>query len=62
MVTEDQRILAVWSVLVVPFVVVAVTLALRRELTARFVAAYWFAPAVLTAIGAIPAPWVLLSG
>ena len=62
MVGDVQRIVAVWAVLAVPFVLVAAYLWTQDELTARFVAAYWFAPAVLTLIGVIPAPWQALAG
>ncbi|MFB6220164.1 MAG: hypothetical protein ABEH90_01880 [Halolamina sp.] len=54
---EAQRIVAVWAVLTVPFVVVTAYLWTQDDLTARFVAAYWFAPAVLTMLGVLPAPW-----
>jgi len=54
---ERQRALAVWGVLVVPFVALAVFLWSRNDLTLEFVGAYWFAPVVLTIVGALPAPW-----
>ena len=57
MVSDTQQALAVWSVLVVPFVLLAAFLWARGELGPRFVGAYWFAPVVLTLIGALPAPW-----
>lgn len=58
---DDPRVvLAVWTLLVVPFVGLAAFLATRGELTAFVVATYWFPPAVLTAIGTIPPPWRLL--
>jgi len=61
-VSSSQQALAVWAVLVVPFVLLALFLWTRNGLTARFVAAYWFAPVVLTFIGALPAPWHAVPG
>ncbi|QKY20071.1 hypothetical protein B4589_006645 [Halolamina sp. CBA1230] len=55
--SERQRALAVWSVLVVPFVALAVFLWTQHDLTLGFVGAYWFAPVVLTIVGVLPAPW-----
>ncbi|SFB83709.1 hypothetical protein SAMN05444422_102305 [Halobiforma haloterrestris] len=51
-----QRLIAVWAVLVVPFVLVAAYLWTRDDLSARFVVAYWFPAVVSTAIGVLPAP------
>ncbi|APW97672.1 hypothetical protein CHINAEXTREME_07755 [Halobiforma lacisalsi AJ5] len=52
-----QRPIAVWAVLVVPFVPVAVSLWARDDLSIRFVVAYRFPAVVLTALGVLPAPW-----
>lgn len=57
-----QRTLAVWVVLLGPFAVLSTWLWLRGELTLQFVAAYWFAPVVLTAMGVLPVPWGPLVG
>lgn len=54
---DAHRIVAVWAVLVVPFLLVAASLWTQAELTAQFVIAFWVPPSVLTLIGAIPAPW-----
>ena len=62
MVSERQRVLAVWSVLVVPFVVLALFLWTREALTLGFVGTYWFAPVVLTIVGALPTPWQAIPG
>ncbi|NHX37216.1 MULTISPECIES: hypothetical protein [Halolamina] len=62
MVTSSQQALAVWGLLVVPFVLLALFLWGRDGLTAQFVAAYWFAPVVLTLIGVFPAPWQAVPG
>jgi hypothetical protein len=57
-----QRTLAVWVLLVGPFIVLATWLRLQGDLTTQFVAAYWFAPVVLTAMGVLPPPWGPLVG
>lgn len=62
MVTSSQQALAVWGVLVAPFVLLALFLWTRDALTARFVAAYWFAPVVLTLVGVLPVPWHAVPG
>ncbi|MFC7059576.1 hypothetical protein [Halovenus salina] len=60
MVGEIQRTIAVWTVLLVPFVLLALYLYANGELTPRFVAFYWFPAAVLTLIGTLPTPWSVL--
>mgnify|MGYP000067790246 CR=1 FL=1 len=55
--SEGRRALAVWSVLAVPFVLLALFLWTRQDLTLGFVGAYWFAPAVLVIVGVLPSPW-----
>ena len=60
--SETTQAIAVWSVLVVPFALIALYLWTRRDLSLGFVAAYWFAPLVLTLIGALPAPWQAVPG
>jgi hypothetical protein len=62
MVSESTQAIAVWSVLVVPFVPFALYLWRHRDLSLGFVAAYWFPPVVLTLIGALPAPWQAVLG
>lgn len=62
MVSESTQAIAVWSVLVVPFVLIALSLWTRRDLSLGFVAAYWFPPVVLTLIGSLPAPWQAVPG
>ena len=57
MVGDSQRAVAVWAVLVVPFALLAIFRWNRDALDLQFVVAYWFAPAVLTAIGVLPPPW-----
>lgn len=59
---STQRVLAVWAVLVVPFVVLSVFLWRQNELSARIVAVYWYPAVVLVLIGTIPAPWEPLVG
>jgi uncharacterized integral membrane protein len=55
--SESRRALAVWSVLAVPFVLLALFLWTRQDLTLGFVGAYWFAPVVLVIVDVLPAPW-----
>ncbi|SDJ35877.1 hypothetical protein SAMN05216226_102295 [Halovenus aranensis] len=60
MVSELQQSIAVWAVLLVPFVLLATHQQVTDELPLTFVAAYWFPAAVLTFIGVLPAPWSIL--
>ncbi|WP_435118509.1 hypothetical protein [Halolamina sp. C58] len=60
--SEYRRALAVWSVLSVPFVLLAAFLWTRQDLTLGFVGLYWFAPVVLAIVGVLPAPWAALRG
>lgn len=62
MVRGVHQTVAVWAVLVVPFVLVAASLWTQRELTRGFVLAYWFPAVVVTALGVVPPPWVILTG
>jgi hypothetical protein len=57
MVGELQQVIAVWTVLVLPFVLIAAFLQVNSELTVQFVAFYWFPAVVLTLLGVLPAPW-----
>jgi len=59
---DSLRTVAVWTVIVVGFVGLAGFLSTRNQLTPSVVAIYWFPPAVLVLIGAIPAPWQPLVG
>lgn len=61
MVGELQQGIAVWTVLVVPFVLMAAYLQVNDELTLQIVAFYWFPAIVLTLIGVLPAPWRVLN-
>jgi hypothetical protein len=62
MVGDVQRIIAVWAVLTVPFILIGAYLWSQDDLGIRFVVAYWFPPVVLTVIDAIPPPWQLITG
>ncbi|TMT85678.1 hypothetical protein E2L06_03345 [Haloterrigena sp. H1] len=57
MMGETQRIVAVWAVLTLPFILFATYLWIHDDLSPRFIVAYWFAPIALTLIGVFPAPW-----
>lgn len=59
---DADRIVAVWAVLVVPFLLIATSLWSQAELTAQFVIACWVAPFVLALVGALPAPWEAVTG
>lgn len=61
MVADATRIVSVWAVLIVPFVLLTAYLWTTDDLGVEFVAAYWFAPVVLTLIGVLPSPWRLLA-
>lgn len=59
---DAHRVVAVWAVLTVPFLLIAAYLWSQADLAAQFVIAFWFAPFVLTLIGAIPGPWEVVTG
>ena len=61
MVSGVQQAIAVWAVLVVPFVLMVAYLWTQRELTLGFVIAYWFPVVVVTALGVVPPPWAILT-
>jgi hypothetical protein len=54
---ETQQDIAVWAVLVLPFLVIGGLLYTRNQLTLKVVGMYWFPAVVLTVIGVIPPPW-----
>lgn len=59
MVSETTVLLATWSVIVVPFVLIAAYFWQQNTLNRRFVVVYWTLPIVLTFLGILPAPWGL---
>jgi len=61
MVSDIQRIVAVWSILSLPFIVIGAYLWSQDELGIRFIVAYWFPAVVLTVVGVIPPPWQFIT-
>jgi len=56
-----QQTIAVWAVLVVPFVLMTGYLWAQEDLGLAFVVAYWFPAVVVTAIGVLPPPWAAVT-
>lgn len=62
MVSDIQRVVAVWSVLALPFIIIGAYLWSQDDLEIRFIIAYWFPAVVLTVVGVIPPPWLCMTG
>lgn len=54
---DSQRAVAVWVVLVLPFVILSEFLYPQNQPTIEVVVLYWLPAVVLTVIGTIPPPW-----
>ena len=54
---DTVEVIAVWTVFVVPFLVLIGYLHWRGQLTLEVIVIYWFPAVVLAVIGTTPAPW-----
>lgn len=62
MVSGVQQATAVWAVLVVPFVLLVAYLWTQEEISLTVAIAYWFPVVVVTVLGVVPPPWVIVTG
>lgn len=54
---DTRQAIAVWAVLVLPFLILGSSLYIRDRLTLEVIGTYWFPAIVLAVLGVVPPPW-----
>lgn len=61
-VVREPFVIAAWSVLLVPFIVVTAYRGYQGEFSIWFTTVYWMPASILTILGVLPSPLGLLTG
>ncbi|MDY6761787.1 MAG: hypothetical protein SVY41_01950 [Candidatus Nanohaloarchaea archaeon] len=56
-----ERIAGVWTVLILPFLILGGFLSVQNQPVYRFAAYYWLPIALMTALHILPPPWRVLT-